>query len=163
GSYSFTALPPGTYKMTATYPNYTSVSKSIQGAPARSASGKLYLGKQAGQINGLITDGNGVAIGNASVQLTGSASTSGSDETIMTGSNGAYSSGPIAAGTYQITASASGFNPSMVTASLVSGETLNQNLVLTTSSSPPPPPPKTNPVTGIISGQVFKDDTTAPL
>ncbi|PYV83297.1 MAG: hypothetical protein DMG93_09070, partial [Acidobacteria bacterium] len=30
-------------------------------------------------------------------------------------------------------------------------------------SSPPPPPPKTNPGTGIISGQVFKDDTTAPL
>ena len=163
GNYSFAALAPGTYKMTASYPNYTSVSKSIQVGPAIAASGKLYLGKQAGQINGLITDGNGVAIGNASVQLTGSASTSGSDETITTGSNGAYSSGPIAAGTYQITASASGFNPSTVTASLASGATLNQNLVLTASSSPPPPPPNTTPTTGTLTGRALKDDTTIPL
>lgn len=163
GNYSFASLAPGTYKITAAYPNYTSISKSIQVAPAMAASGKLYLGTQAGQINGLITDANGVAIGNASVHLTGSASTSGSDETITTGSNGAYSSGPIAAGTYQITASASGYNPSTLTASLASGATLSRNLVLTTSSSPPPPPPNTTPTTGTVIGRVLKDDTTIPL
>jgi len=164
GSYSFASLAPGTYKMTASYPNYTSVSKSIQVGPSIASSGKLYLGTQAGQINGLVTDANGVAIGNAAVQLTGSSSTSGSDETITTGSNGAYSSGPIAAGTYQIAASASGFNASTMTASLASGGTVNQNLVLTAASSqPPPPPPNTTPTTGTVNGQVFKDDTTVPL
>jgi hypothetical protein len=97
------------------------------------------------------------------VHLTGSASTSGSDETITTGSNGTYSSGPIAAGTYQITASASGYNPSTITANLASGAALSKNLVLTASSSPPPPPPKTGPTTGTITGKIVKDDTTVPL
>lgn len=163
GKYSFASLPPGTYKMTASYPNYTSISKSIEVGPAMAASGKLYLGTQAGQIKGLISDANGLPIGSASVHLTGSASTSGSDETITTGSNGAYNSGPIAAGTYQITASASGYNPSTLTASLPSGATLSKNLVLTASSSAPPPPPKTGPTTGTIAGKVVKDDTTVPL
>ncbi len=164
GSYSLTGVAPGSYSVTASYPNYTSTSKSVLVGPALAASDKLFLGTAAGQINGLVTDTSGTAVSGAVVQLTGSSSASGSDEVVTTGSNGVFNSGAIPAGTYQITASATGYNPSTVTVGLTGGATRTQNLVLSASSStPPPPPPKTTPGTGTITGQVVKDDTTVPL
>jgi hypothetical protein len=163
GNYSLRGVAPGSYTVTASYPNYTSTSKSVLVGPALAASDKLFLGTAAGQINGLVTDTSGTAVSGAVVQLTGSSSASGSDETVTTGSSGVFNSGAIAAGTYQVTASASGYNPSTVIAGLKSGATLTQNVILSPSSSPPPPPPKTTPGTGTITGQVVKDDTTVPL
>jgi hypothetical protein len=163
GNYSLNGVVPGTYTVKASYPNYTSTGKSVTVGPALAASGKVFLGTASGQINGLITDTSGTAVSGAVVQLTGSSSASGSDETVTTGSNGAFNSGAIPAGTYQITASATGYNPSTVIAGLKSGATLTQNVLLSPSSSPPPPPPKTTPGTGTITGQVVKDDTTVPL
>jgi hypothetical protein len=163
GNYSLSGVAPGSYTVTASYPNYTSTSKSVLVGPALAASDKLFLGTAAGQINGLVTDTSGTAVSGAVVQLTGSSSASGSDETVTTGSSGVFNSGAIAAGTYQVTASATGYNPSTVIAGLKSGATLTQNVVLSPSSSPPPPPPKTTPGTGTITGQVVKDDTTIPL
>ena len=163
GNYSLSSVAPNTYSVTATYPNYTSASKSVQVASGLAASAKFFLGTGSGQINGTITDTSGTAVSGASVQLTGSSSASGSDETITTGTNGAYNSGAIAAGTYQITALANGYNSSTATASVAVGATVTQNLVLTPSSSPPPPPPPKTTGTGTVSGTVLKDDTTVPL
>ena len=164
GNYSLGGVPPGGYTVTAAYPNYTSTSKSVTVGPALAASGKLFLGTASGQISGVVTDTTGTAVSGAVVQLTGSSGASGSDETVNTGSNGVFSSGPIPPGTYQVTASATGYNPSTVTAGLTSGATLTQNLVLNGSTvPPPPPPPKTVPGTGTITGQVLRDDTTVPL
>ncbi|HEV2699694.1 MAG TPA: carboxypeptidase regulatory-like domain-containing protein [Terriglobales bacterium] len=164
GSYSLTGLAPNTYSVTAKYSTYTPASKSIAVGPGMAASGKIFLGTASGQINGAVHDASGNAVSAAAVHLTGSASASGADETITTGSTGAYASGLIPAATYQVTASASGYNPSTTTVSLASGATLTQNFVLTSSSSPPPPPPpppSNNP--GTLTGHVLKDDTTVPL
>jgi hypothetical protein len=155
GNYSLSGVAPGSYTVKASYPNYPSTSKSVLVGPALAASDKLFLGTAAGQINGLVTDTSGTAVSNAVVQLTGSSSASGSDETVTTGSNGVFNSGQIPAGTYQVRASATGYNPSTVTAGLTSGATLTKNLVLSTSSS--------SPGTGTITGQVLRDDTTVPL
>jgi hypothetical protein len=158
GNYSLSGVIPGSYTVTASYPNYTSTNKTIAVGPALAASGKLFLGTASGQISGLVTDTTGTAVSGAVVQLTGSASASSSDETVTTGSSGIFNSGPIPVGTYQVTASATGYTPSTVTAGLTSGVTLTQNLVLSASSITPPPPPKAR-----ITGQVVKDDTTVPL
>ncbi len=155
GNYSLSGIAPGSYTVKASYPNYPSTSKSVLVGPALAASGKLFLGTAAGQINGLVTNTSGTAVSNAVVQLTGSSSASGSDETVTTGSNGVFNSGQIPAGTYQVTASASGYKPLTVTAGLTSGATLTKNLVLSASSS--------SPGTGTITGQVLRDDTTVPL
>lgn len=159
GNYSLSSVPPNSYTVTATYPNYTSASKSVTVAAGLAASAKLFLGTGSGQINGTITDTSGTAVSGASVQLVGSSSASGSDETITTGTNGVYNSGAIAAGTYQITASANGYNSTTATATVAVGATATQNLVLTPSSSPPP---KTAGA-GMITGKVLKDDTTVTL
>lgn len=169
GAYSFSSLPPQTYSLTAKYSTYTPVTKSIAVAPGAVASGKIYLGTASGQINGAVKDSSGNAISGAAVQLTGSASASGGDETITTGSTGNYASGAIPAATYQVMASAAGYNTASATVSLGSGATLTQNFALTASSGTPPPSPtptptpSTSPGTGTISGQVLKDDTTTPL
>jgi hypothetical protein len=150
-------VAPGSYRVTASYPNYTPISKSVVVGPAMATSGKLFLGTASGQISGLVMDTTGTAVSGAVVQLTGSSSASGSDETVTTGPSGVFNSGPIPAGTYQLIASATGYTPSTVTAGLTSGARLTQNLVLS-ASIPPPPPPKAT-----ITGQVVKDDTTVPL
>ncbi|HEY4052098.1 MAG TPA: carboxypeptidase regulatory-like domain-containing protein, partial [Terriglobales bacterium] len=148
GNYSLSGLTPGRYKVTASYSNYTSTSKTIVVGPALAASGKLFLGTASGQISGIVTDTTGTAVSGAVVQLTGSSSASGSDETVTTGSGGLYNSGPIPSGTYQVIASATGYNPSTVSAGLTSGATLTQNLILTASS-----------IAGTITGRVLRDDT----
>lgn len=160
GNYSLSSIAPNSYSVKASYANYTSASKSVQVGPGMAASAKFFLGIGSGQINGTITDTSGTAVSGASVQLTGSASASGSDETITTGTNGTYKSGAIAAGTYQITATATGYNPTTVTASVATGATVTENLVLSSSSAPPP---NNTPGTGTISGHVLKDDTTVPI
>jgi hypothetical protein len=162
GAYSFSALGPNTYSVTAKYSTYTPASKSMTVGPGMSASGKMFLGTASGQINGVVKDSAGNAISGAAVQLTGSASASGSDEIIMTGSTGSYASGAIPAATYQLTASATGYNESTATVNLGSGATATQNFALSASSSSPPPSPPLNSSSGTVSGQVLKDDTNTP-
>src|SRR5207245_8635028 len=82
GNYSFSGVTPGVYTVKASAANYTAASKSIQIAPALTASAKLFLGTGSGQIKGTITDTSGTAVSGAAVQLTGSSSARGSDETI---------------------------------------------------------------------------------
>jgi hypothetical protein len=163
GAYSFPALSPNTYSLTAKYSTYTPASKIVAVGPGMAASGKIYLGTASGQINGLVKDATGNAISGAAVQLTGSASAGGSDETITTGSTGSYASGAIPAATYQVTASAAGYNASTATVSLGSGATLTQNFALNASGSPAPSPTPKISGTGTVTGQVLKDDTTIPL
>jgi hypothetical protein len=148
-------VAPGSYTLTASYPNYISTSKTTAVAPALAASGKLFLGTASGQISGVVTDTTGTAVSGAVVQLTGSAGASSSDETVTTGPSGVFNSGPIPAGTYQVIASATGYISSTVTAGLTSGATLTQNLVLSASFIPPPK--------ATITGQVVQDDTNVPL
>lgn len=120
GAYNLNSVAPSTYSVTAKYPNYASASKTVQVGPGLPASAKLFLGKSSGQITGTVHDSSGNPISAGSVQLSASSNGSGSDETITTGSTGAYSSGAIPPATYQLTASASGYNSSTATVTLAS-------------------------------------------
>jgi hypothetical protein len=142
------------------------------------ASAKLFLGTGSGQFQGSATDSTGAAISGATIHFVGSASTSAFDETITTNASGQYGSGSIPGGTYQVTASAAGFNSFTTTLSLGSGATVAQNFVLASSGSGSGGGSTgggstgggssggggTNGgTTGTITGQIVKDDTATGL
>jgi hypothetical protein len=167
GAYTLGSLVPNTYSVVASYGSYVPVGRNIEVGPGMTASGKLFLGTGSGQFQGSTTDSTGVAISGATVHLVGSASTSAFDETITSDTTGKYASANIPAGTYQMTASASGYGSSTVTTSLGSGATVTQNFVLTPSANPNTSGGNTGGTsggtTGTINGQVVKDDTTLGL
>jgi large repetitive protein len=161
GTYTLGGLVPNTYSVVASSGNYVPVGRNIEVGPAMTASGKLFLGTGSGQFQGSARDSTGAAISGATIHFLGSASTSALDETITTDATGKYSTGSIPGGTYQVTASATGFTSSTITASLGSGATITQNFVLAGSANP-----KTNTggtTTGTITGKVVKDDTATGL
>jgi hypothetical protein len=154
-------LVPNTYSVVASFANYVPVGRNIEVGPGMTASGKLFLGTGSGQFQGSARDSTGAAISGATVHFLGSASTSALDETITTDATGKYATGSIPAGTYQVTASATGYGSSIITANLGTGATVTQNFVLTASANP-----KTNTggtTTGTLTGKVVKDDTAIGL
>jgi hypothetical protein len=159
GAYTLGNLVANTYSLVANTGGYVPVGRNIEVGPGMRASGKFFLGIGAGQFQGSTTDSTGAAISGATIHLVGSASTSAFDETITTDTTGRYSSGSIPGGTYQVTASGSGYGPSTVIASLGSGSTVTQNFVLTPLANPN----TSGGTTGTISGQVVKDDTAFGL
>jgi carboxypeptidase family protein/Big-like domain-containing protein/calcineurin-like phosphoesterase family protein len=161
GAYTIGGLVPNTYSVVASSGSYVPVGRNIEVGPGMTASGKLFLGIGSGQFQGSARDSTGAAISGATVHFLGSASTSALDETITTDATGKYATGSIPGGTYQVTASATGYSSSTVTASLGSGATVTQNFVLTASANP-----KTNTggtTTATITGKVVKDDTAVGL
>ena len=155
GAYTLSNLVPNTYSVVANFSGYSAAGRNIEVGPGMTASGKLFLGTGSGQVQGMVTNNSGAAISGATVHLSGSASTSAFDETVTTDATGKYYSGSIPGGTYQLGASATGFNPSTATASVANGGIVTRNFALTGS-----PPGTTG---GTITGQVVKDDTTTPL
>jgi len=153
--------------------NYVPVGRNIEVGPGMTASGKLFLGTGSGQLQGAVTDSTNVALSGATVHLVGSASTSAFDETVTTDATGRYASGSIPGGTYQVTASASGYGSSTVTTSLGSGATVTQNFALSASPTPNTSGGGTgssgggssggSTTTSTITGQILKDDTTTGL
>jgi hypothetical protein len=174
GAYTLANLIPNTYSVVASSGSYVPVGRNIDVGPGMTASGKLFLGTASGQFQGAVTDSSNVAVSGATVHLVGSASTSGFDETVTTDTTGKYASGSIPGGTYQVTASASGYNSSSVTASLGSGATVTQNFALSGSGTPNTSGSGTGGTssggssggstsTSTITGQIVKDDTSVGL
>jgi hypothetical protein len=179
GSYVLGGLAPNTYSVVASSGSYVSVGRNIEVGPGMTASGKLFLGTGAGQFQGSATDSTGASISGATIHFVGSASTSAFDETITTNTSGQYASGNIPAGTYQLTASANGFNSFTTTANLGSGSKVAENFVLTPSSGSnggntggtsgggtsggTTGGGGTTGATGTITGQIVKDDTAQGL
>ena len=135
GAYTLSNLAPKSYAVVASYPGYIPVGRNIEVGAGAAASGKLFLGTGSGQFQGAVSDRSGVALSIATVHLVGSASTSAFDETITTDASGKYYSGSVPGGTYQLTATAAGYNSLVVTASVGSGATLTQNFGLTPTAT----------------------------
>jgi len=175
GAYTLGNLAPGTYSVVASSGSYVPVGRNIEVGPGMTASGKLFLGTGSGQFQGTATDSNNVAISGATIHFVGSASTSAFDETVTTDATGKYASGSIPGGTYQVTASASGYSSSTVTATLGSGAIVSQNFALTASPTPNTSGGGTgggtsgggssggSTTTSTITGQIVKDDTAMGL
>jgi hypothetical protein len=160
GTYTLSNLGPNTYSVVASSSGYSPVGRNIEVGPGMTASGKLFLGTGSGQVQGMVTNNSATVISEATVHLSGSASTSAFDETVTTDATGKYYSGSVPVGTYQLGASAAGFNPSTATASVANGAIVTQNFTLPAASTSKTAPPTTG---GTITGQVVKDDTVTPL
>jgi len=174
GTYVLGGLAPNTYSVVASSGSYVPVGRNIEVGPGMTATGKLFLGTGSGQFQGSAKDSTGAAISGATIHFVGSASTSAFDETITTNTSGQYASGSIPGGTYQLTVSATGFNPFTATVSLGSGATVTQNFVLTSTSSSGGGSSggtsgssggggTTGGTAGTITGQIVKDDTATGL
>jgi hypothetical protein len=175
GAYTLGNLAPSTYSVVASSGSYVPVGRNIEVGPGMVASGKLFLGTGSGQVQGAVTDSTNVALAGATVHFVGSASTSAFDETVTTDATGKYATGSIPGGTYQVTASASGYGSSTVTASLGSGATVTQNFALNASPTPNTSGGGTgggtsgggssggSTSTSAITGQIVKDDTAMGL
>jgi hypothetical protein len=175
GAYTLGNLAPSTYSVVASSGSYVPVGRNIEVGPGMVASGKLFLGTGSGQLQGAVTDSTNVALAGATVHFVGSASTSAFDETVTTDATGKYATGSIPGGTYQVTASASGYGSSTVTASLGSGATVTQNFALNASPTPNTSGGGTgggtsgggssggSTSTSAITGQIVKDDTAMGL
>ncbi len=104
GTYRISGVTPGTYTVTASRSGYTNVQQT--GVVVNSGQGttvNLTFTNSKGQIAGVVTDACGIPIAGATV------STSSGGYSAQTGADGAYLIPLVNAGTYNVTASKSGF------------------------------------------------------
>src|SRR5215213_1179833 len=81
--------------------------------------------KTAGNIEGTITDPNGAVVPNATVTAKATGTTTGYSQTVTTDSNGYFQFAQVPAGTYNVTATGTGF------------KTSNQNVLVSVDKSVP--------------------------
>src|SRR5205823_3137483 len=104
GAYSFTSVPPGTYSVTASATNYSSVTMpGVVVVNAGTATRNITLVLMPGMVRGAVTDPGGTPISGATVQLSNGLSAT-------TNAAGAYTITAVASGAYSATASAPTFN-----------------------------------------------------
>jgi len=124
GKYSLDNVPVETYTVTASKTGYNSASASGVTVSANSVTTKDFslvpVTVTTYTVSGKVTDVPGAPIEGAKVELAGIGH--------YTDSNGDYSIGGVAAGDYQITASAVGFNPSTQNISVNDNMTVNFTL-----------------------------------
>ena len=143
GQYSLTGLDAGTYTVTASTTGYASSSQSVTVSAGNTTSQNFALNAALGSITGQVSDAStGLAIAGATVSYSGGSSTA--------NSAGQYSLANVAAGTYALTASASGYAIQNQSVTVAAGGTATQNFTLT-------------PNPGTISGIVADAVTNAPL
>jgi len=99
-------MPAGTYSLTASAPGYLNSSAASQPVSANSTVTVNLPLAQLGTIAGTVTDLNGVPVSGAHIDFTNVNFTAGA----QTGSAGTYATFGIPAGTYTVTASASGYS-----------------------------------------------------
>jgi len=103
GSYTL-YVPSGTYTLLATAPNYNNATSGAESISAGTVTVNLPL-TAFGNISGTVTDVNGLGVAGAHIDFTDGSFSGGTE----TGAGGSYSTFGIPAGTYTVTASASGF------------------------------------------------------
>lgn len=130
GTYSITAIPAGTYTMTVSASGYNTWSGSVTITAAGTATQNVSLTPvvTTGSVSGTVTKADGAALAGATVSIAG--------KTATTASNGTYSVTGIAAGTYTMTVSATGYANWSGSVVITAGGTTTQNVTLTAVSTP---------------------------
>jgi len=126
GEYTIADVPPGTYGVTASKSGYESSSLTVTVSEGNTAVADLSLSQiiVPGSITGLVTDAeDGSPIAGATV--------SDGTRTTTTDAAGAYTIVDVPPGTYQVTASKSGYESSSVTVTVLEETTAVANLSLT--------------------------------
>ncbi|MBZ5507729.1 MAG: carboxypeptidase regulatory-like domain-containing protein [Acidobacteriia bacterium] len=127
GNFTFSSVAPGNYQLTATMSGWVpaTVSASVTAGAMTIANIKLATG---GKLTGQVQTSTGAPVAGASVQLNGGLVAT--NITVLTSTSGAYDSGWIAVGTYQVTVTASGYAPATASATLTTGVVSTRNFTL---------------------------------
>ncbi|HET9792530.1 MAG TPA: carboxypeptidase regulatory-like domain-containing protein [Candidatus Angelobacter sp.] len=126
GNYTFKAVPPGTYTITAVRAGF--VPASVTATVASSAVTANIRIATGGKIAGKVVNRSGVAISGASVRIVGGLVPT--TITVLTNSTGVYNSNWIAVGTYTVQVSKPGFATQTKTTSMSAGATATVNFTL---------------------------------
>jgi subtilisin family serine protease len=114
GEYTIANVPPGAYKVTASKPGYYSSSLAVTVVSGGSTVASFSLNQIPGSITGTVTSAkNGSPIARATVTY--------GIRMTTTNSRGKYTIANVPPGTYQVTASKSGYYSSSVAVTVVSG------------------------------------------
>jgi len=145
GGYTIANVPAGTCTVTATAIGYNGASQSVQVTAGQISTANFALSPATGAIAGTVRD---AATGAATA---GAAVTDGT-RSATSDANGGYTIANVPAGTYIVTATASGYNSASQSVQVTAGQTSTANLVL---SAPPGP--------GAIAGMVRDAATGAAI
>ena len=123
GSYTLSKAPLGTYQLTATAPGYSDQSQAVTVNPAATSTGAFNLAPLAGSVSGVVTDAaSGAVLAGATVSYSGGQAT--------TDDSGAYTFTGITEGTYDVSASASGYAAQTLSVTVGPGQAASQNFAL---------------------------------
>ena len=126
GEYTIADVPPGTYEVVASKEGYESSSLMVTVSEGDTAVADLALTRiiVPGTITGTVTDAeDGSPIAGATV--------SDASRTMITDASGEYAISDVLTGTYEVTASKSGYHSSSVTVTVLEGNTAVAHLSLT--------------------------------
>jgi len=126
GYYTFTAVPPGAYTVTAQMSGWITASTTVTVASSTvTANIRMATG---GKITGKVINKSGAAISGVSVKMTGGLVST--TVTVLTNSSGVYTSPWIPIGSYTVQASKSGYTTQSKTTSIATGATATVNFTL---------------------------------
>jgi hypothetical protein len=153
GSYSIRGIPPGTYSVTVSQPNYITTNTAVTIPSGTSTATDDFMLRPAQTLAGEVVDGaTGKMVAGALVQFETSST--------VTDSAGQYSFCPVAVGDYTLTASKTAYVPANVPVSVVPGAALFRVITLQPTNATPT-------VTAVSSGYsgicYFLDGVSFPV
>jgi hypothetical protein len=160
GNYTLAAIAAGTYTVTASAAGFTNGSSSNVSVTAGSTTTQnfsLVANPTTGTLSGTVTSASGgAAVSGATVQITGGA-------TAQTNASGAYAFSNLAAGTYSLTVSKTGFtNGTASGVVVIGGQTTTRNFSLTAVAGSVPGKPSLTVTKAPVGQKGVRLSWTAP-
>jgi PKD repeat protein len=131
GYYSLGNVPAGANVLVASAPGYLARSYNVNIAPGTATSQNVAL-STAGVLKGNVTNSSGVGVAGATLSISGGGLSS--SFTASTDSKGAFNSGWVPVGAYEVTATSSSYVSKTVSTRVSTGQTTN--LAIPLSSDP---------------------------
>lgn len=124
GAYTITGVQEGSYQISASASGYAPVSQSATAGPGQTVTTNIAIAPLAGSVTGSVTDvATGLPISGASISYSGGAAT--------TNSAGSYNFAGVTEGTYQLTATRSGYTTRVLPVTVGPGALAQLNFQLT--------------------------------
>ncbi len=128
GSFSL-GLPSGNYTVSATAPGWAATGDEEEGAyPGYTSSAKLFLEPLVGNVAGKVTDSWGNPVSGAAIAFSGG--TIPTQVSVTANATGSYTAPSISAGSYNVTASATGLTTTTATTKVTRDASTTLNLKL---------------------------------
>ena len=132
GHYSFSNVSQGAYTLTASASGYLARSYNVTATTGSTTTQNIAL-STAGVLQGKVSNGSGVGVSGATVNITGGVLSSSFSAT--TNSSGSYNFGWVPVGTYAVTVTASGYSSGSASATINSGQTTTLNVSLSSGAA----------------------------